>query len=129
MLSRIAWAVCAASATRSGLLPISSKQALDFIQNRGGDLTLARLGNAAITVRGDEDDLVVGGVEADVLSGDVVVDDQVGVLVLEHPALPLEPLFAVLGAERDDELAGTLSVPQRQRDIGRRLELERPARR
>ncbi len=49
-LSRMAWAVCAASATRSGLLPISSKQALDFIENRGCDLTLARLGDAAVAV-------------------------------------------------------------------------------
>src|SRR5215204_1753346 len=125
-LSRMVCAVCAASATRSGLLPISSKQALDFIENHGRDLTLARLGGATLTVRRDEDDLVVRSVEPDIGAGHIVVDDEIGVLAVEHPSFAFEPLLPMLGAEGDQELAGPLALAERAGNVGGRLQLERP---
>ena len=56
----------------------------------------------------------------------VVVDDEIDVLVAQHRALPLEPLGAVLGAERDEHLVGTPLLPERTGDVGRRGELELP---
>ena len=84
-------------------------------------------GTRALAVARDEDDLVLADVEPDVGATDVVEDDEVGVLRLEHRALPRQPLFPVLGAERDEHLARALALAERARDVGRRLELDRPA--
>ncbi len=60
-------------------------------------------------------------------AADVVEDDEIGVLRLEHRALALEALLAVLGAEGDEHLARALALAERAGDVGGRLELDRPA--
>src|SRR6266566_1197568 len=72
----IAWTTCAPSSMRAGSLA-ASKQLLGLVQDRGGDLALGRLGDAALTAGSDQDDLVVGRVEADVVAGDVIEDDEI----------------------------------------------------
>ena len=90
-------------------------------------VVLRRLRHDALGVARDEHDLVLADVEADVGPPDVVEDDEIGVLRLEHRALALEALVAVLGAERDQHLAGALLLAQSLRDVLGRLELDRPA--
>ena len=68
-------------------------------------------GTWRLAVAGDEHDLVVGAVEADVVPPHVVVDDEIDVLVVEHRPLALETGVAVLGAERDEHLAGVRLAP------------------
>src|SRR5919201_5952296 len=75
-LSTIARAISAASAARSSLAA-SSKELLRLVQDRGCDLALRSLRHPALAAVPDQDDLVVGRVETDVVAGDVVEDDQV----------------------------------------------------
>ena len=70
----------------------------------------------------DEHDLVVGRVEADVVARDVVEDDEVEVLLGEHPALALEPRLALLGAEADEHRAVLASRRAPREDVLGRLE-------
>src|SRR5512132_2624464 len=100
--------VAAELATAAGSLRASTallQQALDLIHDPGGDLVLRRLRQLALAALRHERDGVVGRIEADAGSGHVVVDDEIDVLVGEHPALPLEPRRARLGAEADENLA------------------------
>ena len=55
----------------------------------------------------------------------VVVDDEIGVLAVEHRALPLQSLRPVLGAERDEH-AAVLALAERSGNVRGRLELDRP---
>src|SRR5579884_133459 len=102
------------------------EQPFRLVEDRGGDDLLRRLLDLALAVSADEHDLVLRRVEADVDAGDVVVDDEVGVLLVEQPPLPLEPCLPVLGAEHDEHLARALALAERPRDVAGRLELERP---
>src|SRR5262249_32222292 len=106
-----------------------SQELLRGVENRGCNQLLGRLRDAALTLAGDEDDLVLSRVEPDVRARDVVVDDEVDVLLVEHPPLAIEPGLPVLGAEGDEDLPRPLALAEGPRDVGRRLELERPGRR
>src|SRR5881227_2739718 len=68
-LSAMVWAVCAAASTsgfRSAASPITLlEEARHLVEHRGGDRRLGRLRDPALAGARDEDDLVVGGVEAD----------------------------------------------------------------
>ena len=57
---------------------------------------------------------------------DVVEDDEIGVLLVELPPLPLETRVAEIGAEGDEQLTRGLALAEQAGDVGRRLELERP---
>ena len=76
--------------------------------------------------RGDQGDLVVGAVEADVGASHIVVDDEIDVLVVQHRPLALEPVRTVLGAERDEHLIGAPARAERLRDVGGRGQLDLP---
>src|SRR5215471_12684645 len=102
------------------------EKSLHLVEDRRRDRRLRRLRDCPIPEPRDQDDLVVGALEGDVRARHIVVDDEVGVLRLEHPALPLEPLRAQLGAEGDDELAGPLRLPEAAGDVDGGLELDRP---
>jgi hypothetical protein len=93
---------------------------LDGVEDRSGDLRLRRLGDDALSIAGHEHDLVLAGIEADVATADVVEDDEIGVLRLEHRALALESIRAVLGPEHDEHLTVTLLRAERARDVLRR---------
>src|SRR5262245_5696736 len=54
-----------------------TQQLLGGIYDRRRDLVFRRLRDAALARRGDEDDLVLVGVEADVVPTHVVVDDEI----------------------------------------------------
>src|SRR5262249_8992677 len=81
---------CAAVAAPPGRTrtPRSQKR-LCGVEDRGRDLLLGRLRHAALTLAGDEHNLVLHGVEPDVAARDVVVDEEVDVLLVEHPPLAL----------------------------------------
>src|SRR4029079_2019404 len=64
-----------------------SQQLLRLVENCGRNGGPPSLGQTLLTGAGDKDDLVLERVEADVRPRDIVVDDQVDVLLLEHRAL------------------------------------------
>ncbi len=74
-------AIDATRSAGSGARARSANQALHLIENRRGDLVLRRLRDQPLARTGHECDLVVLGLEADVLAPHVVEDEQVGVLV------------------------------------------------
>src|SRR5436190_13686578 len=77
---------------------------LHIVENGPGNLGLRPSGQRPRTVRGDECHLVLGRVEPDVASQDVVDDDEVQALVLQLVAGQLDGRFAVLGGEADEGL-------------------------
>ena len=91
---------------------LAVEQALGLVEDRRGDRCFGALGTCRSPSRRDEHDLVLGGVEADVGARDVVEDDEVGVLVVEHAPLALEAFLAELGAERDEHLAVALALAE-----------------
>jgi hypothetical protein len=70
---------------------------------------------------GDDRDLVVVALEADIRARDVVDDDGVEPLVLELAAPVLEGAVAVFGGEADQKLAGAALRREAAEDVGRRL--------
>src|SRR3954452_8116645 len=94
-----------------GLASIHERDRL--VQHRRRDPRLRRLGDPLLPLARDQHHFVVPGVEPDVGSRHVVVDDEVDILVCEHRALPLEPLLSLLGAEGDDHLAVLASRGER----------------
>jgi hypothetical protein len=63
------------------------------------------LSHAALALRGDDHDLVVLGVETNVVTRYIVVDDEIHLLVGELPAGTLEPVVGGLRCEADEDLA------------------------
>src|SRR5436190_5224687 len=110
----------------AGVAAGSAKEALDLVQDRGGDLLLRRPGDRALPARREERDLVVGGVEPDAGAADVVEDDEVGVLAGALLACPLEPGLALVGGEADEHAAVAGTFAEGGEHVGRRLQLDRP---
>src|SRR6476646_5183477 len=90
----------------AGSSAASAKQALHLVEDRARDLRLRGLAHDALARVRHERHLVVGGVEADVRAGDVVEDEQVGLLHRELLACALETAFALVGREADEQLPG-----------------------
>src|SRR6266542_2671480 len=101
-VSASAWTTCATlsttratvraaedASTRCGLVSIPH-QRQRLIEHRRGDARLRRLRHPPLRRTRDQHHLIVTTVKADIGSGYVVVDDEVHVLVGEHPALALE---------------------------------------
>src|SRR5439155_6397163 len=99
-----AWTTCATfAATRSivraaeeasigrGLVSIPHQRER-LVEHGGGDARLRRLGHPPLSFACDQHHFIVFRVESDVGSRYVVVDDEVQVLVREHPTLALEAL-------------------------------------
>src|SRR6266516_7190702 len=75
--------------------PLPDLQPLgDLVENSRRDLFLGSLLDAPLAFGEDQHDLVVGGVEADVIPRDVVEDDQVGALGDQLLARSLEAALA-----------------------------------
>src|SRR3954468_15025085 len=127
----IVWIVCAADSVRarvcSGSCTVAPQQLLGCVDDRGGDRTLRGAGDAPLPGCADEDDLVVLAVEPDPVLGHVVVDDEVDVLRRQLLAGPLEPVLALVGREGHEPPPVRPSLTKRPQDVGRRLELDRPA--
>src|SRR6266511_4781120 len=111
----------AAVSTRS-LRGSLTQQLLSRIYDRHSDLVFRSLGHAALARRAQQDDLVVARVEADVVTRDVVVDDEVDALPLQFVARALETLVAGLGREPDQYLAVRPALCERAQNVGRRLQ-------
>src|SRR5439155_5844132 len=97
-----------------------------LVEHGRGDARFRRLRDPPLPVPCDQHHLIVLRVESDVGSRYVVVDDEVHVLVSEHPPLALEPLVALLRAEGDDHLAVLAPSGELAHDVPRRLELDVP---
>src|SRR5215208_6667547 len=126
MRSIVCAAAGAATCCRRGLVSMPVQQGLRRVQDRCGDRSLRRLVEPLLAVARDQHDLVLVDVEADVVATHVVVDDEVDVLVGEHPALAGEAGLPRLGAEGDDHLAVRAERRELRDDVGGRLEADRP---
>src|SRR5918994_3700407 len=108
--------VSADEATAAGSLRASTapllEQTLDLVHDPGRDRVLGSLGEPPVAGLRQQRHLVVGRVEADAGNGHVVVDDEIEVLVCEHPPLALQPGLAQLGAEADENLAVALAFAE-----------------
>src|SRR5918999_595996 len=102
------------------------EQPLDLVEHGGGDRLLRRLRHFAFPSLGQQDNLVVGRVEADPVAPYVVVDDEIHLLVVQHRALSLEPGRADLGAEAHEHLAVPVALAELAQDVYGRLELQGP---
>src|SRR5688572_7143735 len=121
--------VSADEASAAGSLRASTallEQALDLVQDPGGARVLRCPRAPPVARLRQQRHLVLGRVEADAGSGHVVVDDEIEVLVCEHPPLALEPRLPHLGAEADENLAVALALAEPRKHVRRRLELEPP---
>src|SRR5690242_3276071 len=125
-LSTIFWTDSAAPLSTRSLPTASSIRSLQarrhLVEDRRRDPLFRCFLNAPLAALRNDDDLVVGGVEADVLAAHVVEDDQVDLLVVQLLAGPLEAALAAVGGEADEQLAVRPPSAELPQDIGRRLE-------
>src|SRR5436190_6879101 len=95
--------VAAASAARSGSGSLT-QQLLRSLYDRGRDPVFGRLRHSTLAVGLDDHDLVVGRVEPDVATADVVEHDRVDALAGELLACPREAGIAPIGGKPDEHL-------------------------
>src|SRR2546421_12472098 len=133
-LSTIRRIVSAADSTATGCLSAassipSSEQGLDLVQDRGCDPLLRRLRDRPLPARRDDHHLVLYGVEADVGSPHIVVDDELGAFAVALLARALEPALALVGRKPDEHAAVTAAARgELAEDVGRRLQPHLPPR-
>src|SRR5437588_138595 len=132
-LSTIRRIASAADSTATGCLSAassipSSEQRLGLVEDRGGDPLLRRLGDPPLPLRRDHDHLVLYGVEADVGSPHIVVDDQIGALAVALLPRALEPALPLVGREPDEDAAVASPRGELGEDVRRRLEPYLPRR-
>src|SRR5438270_7463911 len=132
-LSTIRRIASAADSTATGCLSAassipSSEQRLGLVEDRGGDPLLRRLGDPPLALRRDHDHLVLYGVEADVGSPHIVVDDQIGALAVALLPRALEPALPLVGREPDEDAAVAPPRGELGEDVRRRLEPHLPRR-
>src|SRR3954451_1421593 len=100
------------SSTRS-LRGSLTQQLLGRIYDRRRDSVFRRLRHATLTRLRHEDDLVLVGVEADVASGHVVVDDEIDSFAVQLLARAREALGSALRREADEHLSVRACLAQR----------------
>src|SRR5919198_2682196 len=132
-LSVIRRIVSAADSTATACLSAASsipsfEQRLGFVQDRGGDPLLRRLGDPPLALRRDHDHLVLYGVEADVGSPHVVVDDEIGAFAVPLLARALQAALPLVGREAHEHAAVPPPRGELAEDVGRRLEPHLPRR-
>src|SRR5262245_980461 len=131
-LSTIFWTDSAASLSTRSLPTASSIHSLQagrhLVEDRRGDPFLRCFLDTPLARTRNEDDLVVGGVEADVVATHVVEDDQVDSLVAELLPRPLEPVLTAIGCEAHQHATRSRITPGTEllEDVGCRLERDRP---
>src|SRR5919108_1363114 len=103
-----------------------TQQLLRGIYDRGGDPVFRRLGDAPLACRRHEDDLVLLGVEADVVAGHVVVDDEIDTLPVQFLARARETLLPLVGGKPHQHLTVRAPLRERAQDVRRRLEAHLP---
>src|SRR4029453_18513700 len=129
-LSTIFWTDSAASLSTRSLPPAPSiyppQAGRHLVEDRRGDPFLRCFLDAPLARTRNEDDLVVGGIEADVIAAHIVEDDQVDSLVAELLPRALEPALSAIGCEAHEQLAVRAPSAELPQDVGRRLEGDRP---
>src|SRR5215207_6820467 len=128
-LSPTARRTSADEATDTRSLPARSivpQQPLDLVEYLHGDVLLVSAGDRPLARLREQHDLVLYGIEADVVTRHVVVDDEVDTLVAQLPTRTLEPVAARLGREADDQPAVRALVAEHRENVERRHELQRP---
>src|SRR5262245_1881660 len=121
------WAAASTSGFRSAASSITLlEEPRDLVEHRRRNRGLGCLVDPALPRPRDQDDLVVRRVEADVVPADVVEDDEVGRLRLQHRALPLQTGVAVIRAEGDKYLTVLATMAERCEHVVRWYELEAP---
>src|ERR671924_651190 len=127
-LSTIRRIVPAAASTSTGCrsatvlsIPLS-QQRLGLVEDRGGHALLGRLGDPPLAVGRDDHDLVLYGVEADVGSRHIVVDDEIGAFAVALLARALEPALALVGGEPDEDAAVSALRAELAQDVYGRFE-------
>src|SRR5689334_849743 len=105
--------------TRSGSL---TQQLLCRIYDRRGDSVFRRLCHSALAGGGDQHDLVLLAVEADVATAHVVVDDEIDAFAVQFLARAREALRPGLCREADQHLTVRPPLAQRPQHIGRGLD-------
>src|ERR671931_164787 len=132
-LSTIRRIVSAADSTATACLSAASsipslEQRLGLVEDRGGDPLLRGLGNPPLALRRDHDHLVLYGVEADVGSPHIVVDDQIRAFAVALLPRACEAALALVGREPDEDAAVAAPGGELGEDVGRRLEPHLPRR-
>src|SRR4051794_29764188 len=105
---------------RSGSL---TQQLLRRIYDRRGNSVFRSLLDATLARGRDEDDLVLVGIEPDVVARHVVVDDEVRSFALQFLARARETVGPRLRSEPDQDLSVGPALAERVQDVGGRLEL------
>src|SRR5262249_28476561 len=118
--------VSAAAVLASACSGSLTQQLLGGIYDRRGNSVFRRLPDASFARGRDQHDLVLVGVEADVVPGHVVVDDEIDPFAAQFLARAREALRPGLGGEADEHLTVAPALAERLQHIGRRLELEPP---
>src|SRR5262245_771791 len=116
------------AATRS--LPASIvflQEALDLVEHSCRDLLLRRAADGALAGGTHQHDLVLGRVEADVVSGHVVVDDQVHPFVTALRPRSFQAVPPGLRREAYEQLSVPTGPAQLGEHVTGRLERHRPA--
>src|SRR3984893_2810591 len=126
-LSTIARIASTAGTLSTRWLPGSlTQEFLGRIYDRRSDLVFRGLCDATLPRGGNEDDLVVPGVEADVTPRDVVEDHDVDSLVLQFLARAREAMISAVSREAHQHLAVRSPFPEGVQDVGGRLERHLP---
>src|SRR4029079_13508347 len=97
-----------------------SDQGLLLVEDRRCNFLLRCFRNRPLAGCREQRHLVVGRVEADVGSRDVVDDEDVGTLARELLSRALDARCARLCGETDEELALAAATAERREDVGRR---------
>src|SRR3954447_24638870 len=113
---------------RPGSLLASTEHPDDLVDHRGRNLRLPAARHGSLSRRREDHDLVRVAVEADAVLAHIVVDDQVEPFAGELLARARQAAVAGLGSEAHEHLAVLAALTERLQHVGRRLELERPAR-
>src|SRR5437764_7095999 len=130
--STIRLIVAAAASTSTGCrsATVSSiplpEQHLCLVEDRGRDALLGRLRDPPLSIRRDDHDLVLYGVEADVGSPHVVVDDEIGAFAVALLPRAREPVLALVGCEAHEDAAVSPLRAELVEDVERRLEPDLP---
>src|SRR5438105_2715196 len=103
-----------------------TQQLLSPIYDHGGDLVFRRLADSLLPVLPDEDDLVLRRVEADVVAGHVVEDDEVDPLGAELLARTRKAARPAVGGESDEHLPVVAAAAELAQDVRRRIERQLP---
>src|SRR5207302_3275818 len=108
--------IAATRSAGSGARAGSAKQALHFVENRGGDLLLRRLCDRPLAASSEQRHFVVDRVEGDVGAAHIVEDEEIGVLGGELVPCALESMRSLVGGKSDQNLTWSSPLTECRED-------------